>query len=72
MALALFAINMLAGMFVASMEISEYSKVMTTMLEHERKVDEGVLPLDVDYVDRRTQEINLWKSAESSRHAIQQ
>lgn len=47
--LSLFAINMLAGMFITSMEISEYTEIMKTMLEHDRKIDDGIIPLDVDF-----------------------
>lgn len=48
MGLALVALNMLAGMAVTSMEISEHANITKTMLEHDRRVDDGALPLDVD------------------------
>lgn len=57
--LSLFAINVLAGMFITSMEISEYSNIMKSLLEHDRKVDDGFVPLDVDLSGSRTEEIQL-------------
>lgn len=48
MGLALVALNMLAGMAVTSMEISEHANITKTMLEHDRRIDDGALPLDVD------------------------
>jgi transmembrane protein 126A len=46
--ISLFAINMLGGMLLTSKEFSQYANIMKEMEEEDRRIENDLLPLDVD------------------------
>lgn len=52
LALSLFAINMLAGMFLTSKEFVQFANISTQIETEMRQIENDLLPLDID-IDRK-------------------